>query len=276
MPHRKTAAVLTILLAGASATAAAILLPEPPRAAAGSVAEEPPLPTVLPANADEKLQTDDLLKKAEAEKSDAHLIDALGRMMERKHADWVPVIRKNIEAADQDISSAAIRAAASHDLRDEEKRVRKILRAKPKDKNAKVPGKIAAACIDYLGRLGFGGEEEYVFEEQLRALIGDERRMKQPWSAEMVRACIHYLGKQKYKPCVPFMIDEMLGEPHPENPNDPKNPPASYWEARHKSWQESEGWVRWLLKEIAGQEYRTVREWQAWLKLNKKDFEKKK
>lgn len=266
------AAALAFLLLPAAGPSPSAL----PAAHAGSVAEEPPLPTVLPANDDEKLQIGDLLRKAEAEKADQPLIEALNRMIERKHADWAPVIRKSMEAVDQDISSAAIRAAASHDLRDEEKRVRKILRAKPKDKNAKVPGKIAAACIDYLGRLGIAGEEEYVFEEHLRPLIGDERRMKQDWGTEMVRACVYYVGKNKYKPAVPFLIQEMLDEPHPADPNDPKNPPASYWEARHKAWQASEGWVRWVLKEITAQEYRTVREWQAWLKMNKKDFEKKK
>ena len=75
----------------------------------------------------------------------------------------------------------------------------------------------------------------------------------------------------KYDPAVPALI-ELIREPIPVNKDDAANPPASYWEARYKLWHASEGWARWALKEITGKEYRTHREWAAWLKKNKKRF----
>ena len=90
---------------------------------------------------------------------------AITKMVERKHADFVPIIRKAIDSADAGVAAAAIRAAASADLKDEAKRVRKLLKAKPKDKDTRIPGEVPAACIDYLGRLGIGGDEEAILED---------------------------------------------------------------------------------------------------------------
>ena len=98
--------------------------------------------------------------------------------------------------------------------------------------------------------------------------------MKQSWGKDLVRASVLYFGKTKYKPAVPYIVAEVLREPVPRDVNDPKNPPANYWEARHKIWNDAEGWARWALKEITGEQFRSVREWEAWVELNKKDLEK--
>jgi hypothetical protein len=254
----------------------AAFLPGGP-ALAGDVAVVPPTPAVIPANDDERRKTLEALAAAAAEKDatkrDEATAAALATMLERRDAAFVPEIKKALGSTDQDVLAAAIQAAASHEMRDEEKRVRKILRSKPRDKKGVVPGKIAAACIDYLGRLSIAGEEATVLEEHLTPLIGDERRMKQSWGKDFVRACILYLGRMKYRPATPFLVAEVLKEPFPADPNDPKNPPAAYWEARHKIWIDAEGWARWALKEITGQEFRSVREWEAWVRQNKKTFD---
>lgn len=253
-PFLRAAAVAFALLLGTAALA-------------GDSPIEPPTPTVIPANEEEKTGYVAAVEAAAQAKDPEKLAAAVAQMQERRHDAFVPVIRRYVDSDDPKVQAAAITAAASHELKDLEKTVRKILKSKPKKQGGPPAlGVVATACVDYLARLGFAGEEEFVLKEQLTALIADERRIKASWSRELVRAALHYLGKNKFKPAVPFLIEEMLPTPTPADPNDPKNPPASYWEARTKLWHEHESWTRWALKEITGQEFRSVREWQAWLK----------
>lgn len=258
----KHAAPLLSFLLGMAAAAAL----------AGDVAVIPPTPAVIPANDEEKARLADTAAKADAAKDDEALLKCLEEMLTRRNDAFVPTIRKALGSGEPAVQAAAVRAAASHELRDEEKRVRKILRAKTKEK---IQGRVAAACIDYLGRLEIAGEEEAVLKDHLAPFLSDERRIKQSWGPEMVRASIYYFGRTKWKPAVPYIVDEVLREPVPRlPPSDPKNPPASYWEARHKIWHDAEGWARWSLKEITGQEFRSAREWTAWVDANKKMLEK--
>lgn len=264
MTYRPIAAVL------AAALGAAALLPRAPLATAGDNAVEPPLPTVIPANDEEKKKTLDLAATSAAEGGIDALAAALVQMHERRCDEFVPLIRANLEHDDAKVQAAAVTAAAAHELKDVEKTVRKVLRAKPKKGLQFAPGAVTAACIDYLGRLAITGEEETVLKEHLRPTVGDERRLKLSAAKDIIRASVQYFGRTKWKPAVPYMIDELLGQPMPKDPNDPKNPPAAYWELRTKHWYEYEGWTRWALKETTGQEYRSVREWQAWLKTQDK------
>ena len=235
--------------------------------------EEPPLPVALRPSEDEVKKLNDATAKAETEKDDALLAQAMREMELLRHDTFVPAIRRAIKSDTPEVAAAAIRAAASHQLKDVEKDLRKYVRAKskPKKDEKASTGAMAAAAIDYLVRLDFEGDEEAVLEEHLKPLLADERRMKASWGRDMIRASVHYLGKRKYKPAVPFLI-ELIPQPEPKDVNADTNPPVSYWEARHKLWQASEGWVRWALKETTGQEFRQYREWEAWVRQNKKDF----
>ena len=264
------AVVAATVAAGVVATVGAALVPQG-AASASDTPMEPPVATVIPANDKEKKAIlDGVAEAAQAKTTDA-LVKALTDMQTRKHEEFVPVIRANVEAADPVVQAAAIRAAGAHELRDLEKSVRKTLRAKPKKSaSGELPGAVAVACIDYLDRLDIAGEEEAVVTDHLRVLFSDERRLKASWASDMLRAAIHYLGRRKFKPAVPFIIEEMIDRPVPKDPNDPKNPPATYWEARTKLWQDYESWGRWMLKETTGQTFRSVREWQAWLKTQDK------
>jgi len=243
-------------------------------AVAGDRPEEPTSAPVIPANDEEKAQGLAAAQKAIEEKDDAALAAALRFMQERRHAEFEPIIRDAVGSKQADVQAAAIAAAASHELKDLEKTVRKIFKTKPRGKDAfGVSGKVAAACIDYFARLGIEGEGESVLKEWLSNTLLDERRIKQSWAGDVIKASVAYIGRTKYKPGVPFLIDEMIAHPEPVDVNDGKNPPATYWEARTKMWQDYEGWARWALKEITGEEYRSAREWKAWLKLqDKKEF----
>ena len=251
----------------------------------GSTPEVPPTPAVLQASdAEVKKLTEDL-QKAVGDKNDELLAKAIEEMETLRHDSFVPFIRGGLKSADSRVLAASIRAAATHELKDIQKDVVKLLHAKPgkpKDKDAKdnagLAGEVGSAAIDYLRRLDVAGEEATVLDDYLDPLVtptvGDDRRVKTSWARDLMRACIHYLGKYKYKRAVPLLI-ELVGEPRPKPFNPAKgdpNPPESYFKGRSDLWHAGEGWVRWALKETTAQEFRSAREWEAWLKLNKKDF----
>lgn len=267
MPIRPSACAALLLVLATAAVCGA-----PVAASAGETPTEPPVVTVLPANDKERTAVMDLFAKAAAEKSTEPVLAALTQMATRKCDDFVPEIRKYIESDQAEIQAAAIVAASSNGLKDEEKRVRKILHAKPKQKTGTgaIAAPVAIACIQFLTEQGIAGEQEFVLDDWLKPTLADERKLKQDWASGLIRACIAYFGRSKWMPSVPYLIEEMLGQPIPSNPNDPKCPPASYWEARTRLWQDYEGWARWALKEITGQQYRSVREWQAWMKTKDK------
>lgn len=239
-------------------------------ALAGVTPEKPPVPAVLAAEEAEVKKLTEAAAKAVETKDDELRIACLGEMESLRHESFEPVIRAGAKAKDPRVVAVALRAAAAHEMKEFEKDVRRLLRTKKKD-DAALPGVLRGAVIDYLGRLGFTGEETIVLEDCLKPMFADERRMKATWSQDLARACIDYLGRSKHKPAVPQLV-EMVRLPQPVDVHDGKNPPASYWEARVKLWQASEGWVRWALKEITGLEYRSAGEWEAWLKQNRKDF----
>lgn len=248
-------------------------------AAAGSNPEVPPVPPVIQAKDEEVKKVLEEFDKAVSEKSAENQGKALGEMESLRHDSFIPAIRTGLKSAESGVLAAAIRAAATHGLKDFEKDARKLLHAKPtKKETSGMAGEVGAACIDYLVRLDFAGEEETVLESHLRELyssaVTDDRRVGAPWARDLVRASVHYLGKAKYKLAVPTLV-EMVGEPQPKPipPGKPDtNPPPIYWKSRVKLWQASESWVRWALKEITGQSFASPREWEAWLKQNKKDF----
>jgi hypothetical protein len=248
---------------------------------AGSKPEVPPVPAVLQPSEQELKRVTEDVQKATADKNDELMAKAIGDMEGLRHESFVPFIRAGAKSANPAVLAASLRAAATHELKDMEKEVRKLLHARPPKKSDKdntgLAGETGAAAIDYLLRLDMGGEEGTVLDDWLEPLItptfGDERRLTASWSQDLLRACIHYEGKFKAKRAVPTLID-LIGVPEKKPMHDGKNPnPSDAWfTAREKLWRASEGWVRWALKEITGQEMRSAREWEAWLKVNKKDY----
>lgn len=266
------------LVAASLALSAALAL-------AGSTPEVPPTPAVLQASDAEVKKCTDDLEKAFTEKDDELTAKALEEIETLRHDGFVPYIRRGLKSNAPAVIAASYRAAAAHEIKDIEKDVRKRLKLKPPkpgDKgapdNTGLAGEVGSAAIDYLNRMGLAGDEGVILEEYLipltTATMGDERRVKASWAQDLMRASIHYLGRNKYKLAVPHLI-ELVAEPQPKPIAAGKpdtNPAPPYWQARVKLWHASEGWVRWALKEITGQEFRSPREWEAWLKENRKDY----
>jgi hypothetical protein len=249
-------------------------------ASAGATPEAPPVPAVLQASDAEVKRLNDDLQKALGDKNDELIAKALEQLESLRSDSFVPAIRNGMKSTNPAVLAASVRAAASYEMKDLEKDVRKLLHSKPpKDDKIGFYGEVGSAAIDYLTRLGLSGEDATVVDGYLTPLValGDERRVAASWAPDLMRASIHYIGKFKVKHGVPLLVD-LIAEPEPKpmpagaRGTPPPAPPQAYWDARIKLWQRSESWIRWALKETTGQEFRSAREWAAWLKDNKKDY----
>lgn len=81
-------------------------------------------------------------------------------------------------------------------------------------------------------------------------------------------ALLELIAEHKEKQAIPILLRN-LDPPKPANVDDPSNPPASYWEARWKSWQRWRGKVKDALFAITGQRFSTADEAIVWLRKNK-------
>lgn len=82
---------------------------------------------------------------------------------------------------------------------------------------------------------------------------------------ERHKAATRYLGYIKDKSAF-RMLAEHLDEPTgPSNPNDPSNPPASYWKKKWMDWATNVYYTRWAISQLVpGETFETKSEAQLW------------
>jgi len=113
---------------------------------------------------------------------------------------------------------------------------------------------VACAELVGMGRLGFRSRSS------IRVAIKYIRRD----TTETHKAATRYLGYIKYKEGF-RLLAEFLDEPAPKRPDDPKNPPASYWKARWYEWDSNVPYTRWALSQfVPGETFETRREAKEW------------
>ena len=89
---------------------------------------------------------------------------------------------------------------------------------------------------------------------------------------ETHKAAIRYLGYVKYKAAF-RMLAEKLDEPRAKNPNDPNNPPASYWKERWYEWDSNVKYTRWALTQLVEDEtFETAEEAKEWVEAEGKKY----
>ncbi len=252
-----------------------------PPARGGVEPSKPEVPAVIPATDEEHDKIMAAVEKAKADKDTELMMNALYSMRERHHEDFVPWIKEGLKSKDAGVLAQAVHAAASHELADEEKTIsklyssmkkKKVKKKKKKKKDDENPANsrtVMVACVHYFAVLAIEGHEAAVLDQLDKIFL---KGAPGAWTHSFVQSAVLYLGTNKWEKAVPRFVF-MVEEPIPANVNSGSNPPPSYWEARYKLWQVSEGWVRWALKEITDKEYRTHREWKAWLKANEKKFD---
>lgn len=246
---------------------------------------EPPVPVVLSPDEGELekinaalAQLEELEKAKQTDEAATLRANLLHTMGERRDESFHDFILESLKSKDDTVKAEALRAAAAHELKQAEKLAKSLVVKKQKKRRGRDvegdghPGALIAAALDYMTRMDVKGAEKAVVETHLPSLYISEQRTKADWAPDLLRACLHYIGKRKVKAAVKDLVG-MVERPEPENPNSPTNPPAAYWEARHNLWAPSEAWVRWALKEITGEEYRTAAEWKVWYEINEKDYD---
>jgi len=84
------------------------------------------------------------------------------------------------------------------------------------------------------------------------------------------RAATRYFGFIKAKRAF-RLLAEKLDYPKPKNIDDPDNPPASWWEERHKEWELSVPFTKWAINRLVpGETFDSTREAREWALANGK------
>ena len=119
---------------------------------------------------------------------------------------------------------------------------------------------VQAELVRSLSRCGYDSKMWGEIAEEFERYYDLER-------VPLQEAMLELVITHKEKQAIPLLLRN-IDEPVPSNPDAPGNPPASYWEARWKSWQVWRGKVKDALFEITGQRFSTADEAKAWLKKN--------
>lgn len=141
------------------------------------------------------------------------------------------------------VQAAAARVLAHHPGKKTENALLRTFRDK---KTLSERPAVAAAVVESLGRLGVTKIERDVESELRRYRDG-----------RVTRACVRYFGwiRTRRKAVVKLLCRE-LSAPEPGHVDSATNPPASYWEARWKAWNQYRRDVTWALQRITGQVFR--------------------
>lgn len=192
-------------------------------------------------------------------------IEAVEALAKGRHERLVEPLAK-VVMTDKAIT---VRQAAAKGLAHQppEDTKRMVVRLIDHDSLKDVP-QVQATLVEALQKAGYEAGRDW---EALDGLFERE------YSAERVplQQAILALVKEHRELEALDMLVRNLGEPVPANPDDPSNPPASYWEARWKAWAVWRGEVKEALLAITGQRFSTEEEARTWLKKNEKELRRR-
>lgn len=121
---------------------------------------------------------------------------------------------------------------------------------------------VLAAVIDALSSAGY----QSPMWRDLDRLFEQEYHLER---VPIQKALLRLVSTHRETEAWPILLRN-LDEPAPADPDSPTNPPASYWEARWKSWQIWRGDVKEAMFAITGQRFSTASEAREWAKKNGK------
>ncbi len=122
---------------------------------------------------------------------------------------------------------------------------------------------LICACLVGMGRLGYDNKAAYREAEKYFAKD----------TGEAHKAATRYFGYLKSKEAF-RMLAEKLDEPRSSmSPDDPRNPPASYWKERWVEWAGNVYYTRWALAQIVeGETFEATKEAQQWAESVGKEY----
>jgi hypothetical protein len=113
---------------------------------------------------------------------------------------------------------------------------------------------IVCAAFVGMGKLGYDN----------KAAIAEAQKFFQRDARETHKAATRYFGYIKWKPAF-RQLAEKLDEPHASNPNDPNNPPESWWKERWMEWDSNVPYTRWALSQLVeGETFEKTEEAKQW------------
>jgi len=236
--------------------------------AAASAQEKPPAPPAppapapakpaAPADAKEKPDVDDaetaakVLADAEkglGEKEARARIKALEPFFVRRHPNYMKRLTALLKDKEDDVAKTAARALGNQPFPGN---AEALIEFGSNAKNLAARPAVCAAAIRAAGDVGLG-KKGY---EKLRKLFDGGVKEVQP-------AICDAFGRAKEKRAFSFLVDR-YDDPQPENPNDPSNPPASYWQQRHEEWKVYGAEAKQGLRDLTGVTCENAKAWKEW------------
>jgi len=186
-----------------------------------------------------------------AKKNEHKRAELLGRLGKWDHPEILKLARKQISDKSHIVAVAAVRVCVRQ-TSDKKKTGSVLLRALGKEKRTAV----RCALLVGMGYLGF---------QNKKAKKEAEKFFRRD-TTETHKAATRYLGYIKAKDAF-RMLAEKLDEPRSKSPNDPNNPPASYWKERWEEWNVNVKWTRWAISQLVeGETFESMDEAKDWAK----------
>ena len=186
------------------------------------------------------------MRKAESDKRRIELLQRLGNY---DHPEIVKAAGKYLKHKNHPVVIAAV-VTCARQARAKDKAGSALLKQLKKEKRPKV----LCALLIGLGKLGC------LHKRAVKEAVKYHDRD----TTETHKAATRYFGYVKYKPAFKRLASN-LDEPMPDNPDDPTNPPASWWKERNGEWNTNVPYTRWALARIVpGETFDSEEEAKQW------------
>lgn len=193
------------------------------------------------------------MREAPSATKEAELLARLGNW---DHPDILKAAARYMKDKERDVAVAAIVTIARQG-KSKEAAGKTLLGLLKTEKRTD----LVCAAIVGMGKLGFDN----------KAAIKEAQSLFQKDTKETHKAATRYFGFIKWKPAF-RQIAEKLDEPVAKNPNDPNNPPASYWKERWEEWNGNVAYTRWALAQIVpGETFELTAEAKEWAEKHGKE-----
>jgi hypothetical protein len=181
--------------------------------------------------------------------SDKRRIELLQRLGNYDHPEILKAAGKYVKHKDYPVAIAAV-VVCARQSKAKDKAGSLLLKQLKKEKRPHVQ----CALLIGMGKLGF------VHKSAIKAALKFHDRD----TKETHKAAARYFGYIKYKPAFKRLACH-LDEPIPENPDDPTNPPRSWWKERWHEWEGNVPYTRWALSQLVpGETFDSEDEAREW------------
>jgi hypothetical protein len=188
-------------------------------------------------------------KEMKEAKDPAKEVELLGRLGGWDHPDVLKAAAKHVKDKEVTVAVAAVVAVARQG-KSKEAAGKTLLGVVKTEKRTDI---VCAAFVG-MGKLGYDN----------KAAIAEAQKHFQRDARETHKAATRYFGYIKWKPAF-RQLAEKLDEPHAANPNDPNNPPESWWKERWMEWNSNVPYTRWALSQLVeGETFETTAEAKQW------------